>query len=293
MSEIQRPVVERTAAELGARYVFPDLGKQAGDAVLFASGTGGYDSLDGESLARRLTEDLQAITHDLHLRVYYHPEGIPSADASASTLSLADPGIEKVEVLDGNIGHLKLARFPPEEEFAPEANAAMRTIAETKTVIVDLRECKGGAPSSVAYMCSFFFDPDRPVHLNTLHWRDKPSAEFRTKAVPLHHGGPLYVLTSSKTFSGAEEFANNMKALGRGILVGETTRGGAHPGRRFPLDAKFEIFIPVGRAENPITKSNWEGTGVLPDILVAADDALEAALADIEATVTPSIRRLP
>jgi C-terminal processing protease CtpA/Prc len=93
------------------------------------------------------------------------------------------------------------------------------------------------------------------------------------------------VLTSARTFSGGEEFANNMKALGRGIL--------AHPGTRFPLDANFEMFIPVGRAENPIAKSNWEGTGVLPDVAVPAGDAVERALANIGATARLPRRCFP
>jgi len=274
-----RDVVERAAAELSARYIFPEAGDRAAGIILETAATGAYALLDGQGLAERLTTDLQAVTRDLHLRVYFHADGIPSSDAQSAVSAARDPAIEDVQILPGSIGYLTLAHFPPEEEFAPQADSAMMTLADTSALIIDLRDCKGGAPASVAYMCSFFFDPVRPVHLNTLHWRDAPSEEYWAKSVPSYYRQPLYVLTSSRTFSGGEEFANNMRVLGRGILVGEPTRGGAHPGRRFPINANFEIFIPVARAENPVTLSNWEGTGVLPHFVVPADTALETVIA--------------
>jgi len=274
-----RDVVERAAAELSARYIFPEAADRAAGLISEIAASGAYEVLDGQGLAERLTADFQAVTRDLHLRVYFHADGIPSSDAQSAVSAARDPAIEDVKILPGSIGYLTLAHFPPEEEFAPQADLAMKTLADTSALIIDLRDCKGGAPASVAYMCSFFFDPVRPVHLNTLHWRDAPSDEYWTKPVPSFYRQPLYVLTSSRTFSGGEEFANNMKALGRGILVGETTRGGAHPGRRFPINTDFEIFIPVGRAENPITLSNWEGTGVMPHFVVPVETALETAIA--------------
>ena len=40
----------------------------------------------------------------------------------------------------------------------------------------------------------------------------------------------------------------------------------------------FQAFIPTGRAINPITKTNWEGVGIKPEIVVPAEKALDAAL---------------
>lgn len=268
-------LVDRAADEIVARYVFPILGQQAAEAIRMAAKAKAYAGLDGDTIAARLTTDLQRETGDLHLRAYFHPTGIPTGTATVDI----SPGIEGTEIFPDNIGYLAPNRFSPIERFAPEADAAMRALADTKALIVDLRAAKGGSPTSVGYLCSFFFAPERPVHLNTLHWRDRPSEEFWTCVVPLVYRQPVYVLTSRTSFSGAEEFANNLKTLGRATLVGETTRGGAHPGARFPLNAWFELFIPVGRAENPITKSNWEGTGVVPDVAIAADEALSYALA--------------
>jgi len=88
---------------------------------------------------------------------------------------------------------------------------------------------------------------------------------------------PVYVLTSRRTFSGAEEFSYNLKHLKRATIIGETTGGGAHPGGMRRIHANFSIFVPDGRAINPITNTNWEGVGVEPDVKVAADDALRTA----------------
>lgn len=84
----------------------------------------------------------------------------------------------------------------------------------------------------------------------------------------------VYVLTSKDTFSGAEEFSDNLKQLKRATIVGETTGGGPHPGRVHRIHPHLTVFIPNGRAINPISKTNWEGTGVVPDVPVKAADAL-------------------
>jgi C-terminal processing protease CtpA/Prc len=87
----------------------------------------------------------------------------------------------------------------------------------------------------------------------------------------------VYVLTSKRTASGAEEFTYNLKNLKRATIIGETTGGAAHPGGPQRIDAHFAVWVPRGRAINPITKSDWEGTGVSPDVAVPAEQALKTA----------------
>lgn len=106
----------------------------------------------------------------------------------------------------------------------------------------------------------------------------------------------MYVLISAFTFSGGEEFCYNLKALGRATLVGETTRGGAHPTDQFPITPTLEITVPVARSINPITGTNWEGTGVEPDVAVPADQAMDVAYRQAlqhvvdTSSATPSVR---
>src|SRR4030095_5528911 len=88
---------------------------------------------------------------------------------------------------------------------------------------------------------------------------------------------PVYILTSDYTFSAAEEFAYDLKNQKRALIFGETTRGGAHPGGTLAVNKDFIIFMPMGRAINPVTKTDWEETGVIPDVPVVSENALETA----------------
>ena len=190
-------------------------------------------------------------------------------------------GFERAERLEGNIGYLEVRSFMSGAAAAePTIAGAMAFLADTDALIVDVRRNGGGNPETVALLSSYLFD--QRTHLNDLYWRERGRTdEFWTRdAVKGRRYGqrkPVYVLTSARTFSGAEEFANNLKALERATIVGETTGGGAHPGGTQRVGAHFALWVPTGRAINPITKTNWEGTGVVPDVAVPADQALEKA----------------
>jgi hypothetical protein len=188
-------------------------------------------------------------------------------------------GFEKVERLAGNVGYVELVTFAGPWDAQATAVAAMALLAHTDAVIFDLRANGGGSPGMVQFLCSYLFD--ERTHLNSLYFREGDrTQEFWTHDVPGTKlpDVPVFVLTSARTFSAAEEFSYNLRTRSRATLVGETTRGGANPGGLFPIDAQFEIVIPTGRAINPVTGGNWEGIGVEPHVSVAADSALEAAL---------------
>lgn len=189
-------------------------------------------------------------------------------------------GFRKVERLGGNIGYIDLRNFAS-PDYAKETIAdAMGFVANTDALIFDMRFNGGGDPAGVQLICSYLFG-DKPVHLNDLYYRpNDETKEFWTlKKVDgvKMPDVPVYVLTSGFTFSGAEEFSYNLKNLKRATLVGETTGGGAHPGGMMPVNDNFVVFIPTGRAINPITKTNWEGTGVTPDVFIKSELALEKA----------------
>jgi C-terminal processing protease CtpA/Prc len=189
-------------------------------------------------------------------------------------------GFEKAERLAPNIGYLKFNMFANPEICGPTASAAMNLLGSVDALIIDLRENGGGDPKMVAYICSYLFD--ERTHLNDLYHRKENRTEefWTTPDVPGKRLGskpPVFVLTSRRTFSGGEEFTYNLKNLKRATIVGETTGGGAHPVSGHRIDDHFTIGVPFARAINPISKTNWEGVGVEPDVKVAAADALETA----------------
>src|SRR5262249_14549182 len=164
-------------------------------------------------------------------------------------------GFVKVERLPGNVGYLELTGFMSPEEAARPAAAAMNFLAATDALIIDLRKNGGGSPPTVALVCSYFFG-EEPVHLNSLYWRkgDRTEEFWTRKAVegPRYLNKEVYVLTSKRTFSGAEEFTYNLKNLKRATVVGETTGGGAHPGGGVRLGGRFGGVIPHGPAASAV-----------------------------------------
>jgi hypothetical protein len=291
-------VVDRAAVLLDSFYVFPDVAKRMGDSARAHLARGDYDRYDsGLTFAVQLTGDLTAVSHDKHLRVNFAAGGLPpqfgapAAPAAPSADEIArerrrleeeNCAFEKVERLDGNVGYLKFDAFNDADLCAPTVAAAMTFLAGTRAMIIDLRQNGGGQPKMVALVASYLFD--RRTHLNDLWTRStNTTQEFWTSdtVAGRRFGGtkPVFVLTSARTFSGAEEFTYDLKSLRRATIVGETTGGGAHPVRGRRIDDHFMIGVPFARAINPITRTNWEGVGVEPDTKVPAKDALGAALA--------------
>lgn len=285
-------VIDGILKRLNDSYVFPEVAKKMEQSIRERVDKKEYDQItSAKQFATKLTEDLQGVSKDKHLRVRYSSEAIPergprreptAAEREQRTrdLTYMNHGFAKVERLPGNIGYLEFLNFMDEELGADTVAAAMNFVNGTDALIIDMRRNGGGNPAMVALVCSYLFGPE-PVHLNDLYWREgNRTDEFWTKkevSGKRYLNKDVYVLTSKRTFSGAEEFSYNLKNLKRATIVGETTGGGAHPGGVFRVTEHFGMFVPTGRAISPITKTNWEGTGVTPDVSVSADQALVVA----------------
>lgn len=272
-AEAQRSVVETMATALVDNYVYPDIGSRAAALIRANVKAGRYEGLDKAAFAHRLTEDLRSVAHDLHMRVTV--EGAPPVQASDPGQAASPQGMfsfERADLLEGNIGYVRIDGFLPPELFRLGADPVMEKLAGTDALIIDMRYNHGGDPAAVSYLVSFFVDPATPVHVNDLIWRKPGTLEynrevFSTGPTPVAYlNKPVVVLTGKRTFSGGEEFSYDMQQLKRARLVGETTGGGANPGGDWPVGSGLVIFIPTGRAENPITGTSWEGTGVKPDM---------------------------
>lgn len=287
-------VVDSISSKLNANYVFPEVATKMVSNIESKLDNGKYKSIvDPQEFASVLTADLQAISKDKHLRVIFDPiriadqqQTVTAEDSIAylnryvNNLKRNNFGFKEVKIMAGNIGYLDLRSFSNVAYAGETAVSAMNFLSNSAAIIIDLRNNGGGSPAMIQLITSYLFDSD-PVHLNNFYGR--PSDQnTQTWTLP-HVSGtrspdtPVYVLTSGGTFSAAEEFSYNLKHLERATLVGETTGGGAHPGGSVVATDRFMVWVPTGRAINPITNTNWEGTGVSPHIKTPAIDALDVA----------------
>ncbi|MEM8891696.1 MAG: S41 family peptidase [Bacteroidota bacterium] len=288
--EFKAQTIERLSEMMNERYVFPDVAEKTSTHIQKQLKDGHFKQFkDVSSFAEALTESVQFINKDKHMRIrpnppYQAPENTPERMIEERLDRLnrgrsMTAGFFKAEKMEGNVGYLDLRGFASVDRGAPVADNYMKLLSTSDAVIIDLRRNGGGDPEMVQYLCSFFFD--ERVHLNSLYWRqgevttdfwtlDKINGERMPEV-------PLFVLTSDRTFSAAEEFSYNMQTQKRATLVGQTTGGGANPGQMVRLNKELGVFIPTGRAINPITKTNWEGVGVIPEVKVSPEETLDKA----------------
>jgi hypothetical protein len=309
-----RQIVEAAIALLRGHYVFPDVAARAATAIEARLAVGEYDELSQAALAERLTSQLNEICADKHLRVVLGgrprrrvreeppepaapvaPVGPVGPVGPTRPVGPAEPerqkkprpgggrlmnyGIRRVERLDGDIGYLDIRGVAEPEHAGPAIAAAMELIAETYALIIDLRRNHGGSPAGVQFWCSYLLDGG--THLNDIF--EAESGETRQFwTLPYVPGDryldrPVYVLSSHETFSGGEDFCYTLQAAGRAEVIGETTGGGAHPTRGFPIGDAMAIMVPFARSINPVTGTNWQGTGVVPDIAMPEAQAYDVA----------------
>lgn len=281
----RREVVAKLGEALRENYVFPEVGAQAAARIAASLAAGDYDALaDPAAFTARLSADVDAIAHDKHLRIMSMNAPPPPPPPGAGPPPRGEAGVTRADRLAGGIGYIEVVGFPPLAVFRPVLDRAMAGLEGSRALIIDARRNGGGVPASVAYLVSTLLAPDRPVEINVIVSRVAKTSEFtreihRSVPTPVSFAGvPVYVLTSKATFSGGEEFAYDVQALKRGTLVGEVTGGGANPVGGVPIGHNVLAMIPFGRAENPVTRTNWEGRGVQPDVVVPAGDALKVAL---------------
>jgi hypothetical protein len=289
-------IIDSICIDLNRIYVFPEVAAQMEKKVRGNLKKGDYDSITtvaGFTIA--LTEDFREISHDRHLGVQFMS---PAEVADVQNASVSDDemqrqqerrlaemkrnnfGWQELRLLPGNIGYVRLDGFNDAALGGATAVAAMNFLSNSDAIIFDLRRNGGGSPSMIQLIISYLLK--EPTHLNSFYVRESDSIEqFWTSAFvdgPRLTDVDVYVLTSGFTFSAAEEFTYNLKNLKRATIIGETTGGGAHPvsGFSYP-NLNVSVRIPYGRAINPISGTNWEGTGVTPDIEVPSAQALDRA----------------
>jgi hypothetical protein len=280
--------VQSVAESLRDIYVFPELGQRMANALLRNQAEGKYDDLRrAAKLAEKLTEDARAVSNDLHIWVEVQN---PMAQASADPVN-RDVGLlrqknydfREVKVLAGNIGYMKFDMIHDDEEALEITARALADVSGCSALIFDLRNNIGGEWGTAGMILGYLL-PGGTL-LGYLYDRDGSIIEERTvpdsiQGVPFDDDVPVYVLTSAETGSAAEALAYTLKHMRSATIVGEVSRGMAHPSKEVVVNDYFRVSVPFMRSENALTGTDWEGVGVTPQIKVKADDALKTAIKD-------------
>jgi len=284
-SNVRRDVVAKLSDALRDNYIFPDVGQKAAEKISASLAAGEYDKLaDPSAFAARLSADVAAIAHDKHMSVNSMSGPPPSPGGPVGAMPRSEAGVVRADKLAGGVGYIEVIGFPPLPAFKPAVDKAMSVLKGSRALIIDDRRNMGGSPDAVGYFVSYLMPSNQSIEINDIISRVPKTNNFGhnkslSTPTPVNFAKiPVYVLTSKNTFSGGEEFAYDVQTHKLGKIVGEVTGGGANPTGPVDLGHGFVASIPWGRAENPITKTNWEGRGVQPDINVPAPDALKVAL---------------
>lgn len=273
-------------------YVYPDKARIIEKALAVSYKSGAYTKAQTQmELGNLLHNDIQKAHHDAHMGLYYNPRFaeqlltiLPDSlikkeeEKDLNNDKLNNFYFVKTEVLPGNIGYVRWDGFTGYKMEAQNTiESAFRFVANTRGLIIDMRTNGGGSPETVNATLNYFFDKKLPMnhiidhHLDTVkHYTDPNATNFKL-------GMPVYIITSKHTFSGAEDFTYAMKVAKRATVVGDTTGGGAHPTGPVAVGQGFVLNVPNARSYHEMTKTNWEGIGVWPDVHVAGGQALEKA----------------
>ena len=286
---LREATVQSVAKALREGYVLPDVGRRMGDSLLQHHAEGRYDdAAKAGALADKLTEDAIAVSGDKHVWVEaqnpFLQESSDHVSRSDEELRRGNHGFTKVEVLPGNIGYVKYDMVLDGEEALTAAAAALESVARCDALVFDIRDNVGGGWGTASLILGYLLPPGKVFG----YMYDRDGRRVEERAVPrtipgraFDPGVPVYILTSGRTGSAAEGFAYTLRSFGRATTVGEVTLGMAHPSKEVALNEYFRMSIPYLRSENVVTGTDFEGTGVEPQIRVEAERALEAALEDV------------
>ena len=297
-------VVRELATQIEDNFVFPDVAKKYAAMLRANLSAGKYASFaDADAFAKAVTDDLQAVHSDRHLRLHPPRPGAGSGPRMRRTMPTDINPISKSGWLADGVAYIRFELFPGSDASIGALKSFLDTHKDAKTLIIDARTHRGGGLDEMDLLFPQLFDkPTYLVGMDTRvaveQRRGSPVAgqpSLRKVSGPdgvvrrEHWVTPaaqqtglskarVYLLTSKRTGSAGEHLSLSLKRTKRATLIGEATAGAGHYGGIIPLGHGYAAFIPVGRTFDPDTNQGWEGTGVKPDVEVPADKALDEAL---------------
>ncbi len=291
-------VIDSLASALNTKYFFTEKLDKIVKNYRKAVSNGEYKKITNPNeMADKLTADFHSVTKDIHFRVMYNPVMAEALSNTASsscggskkdvfgssdTEKMNNYGFKEVKILPGNVGYLRLDHFSTSYEAYEKVIQAMNFLENTQALIVDMRYNNGGSAALVQFMITYLVEAELPpVLLNTLEMRGNkmPTQSWTLPYVPGKRisEAPVYVLTSRNTGSASEAFSYFLQNLQRATIVGETTAGAAHPVTFASVGSGFVAIIPIGKISNPLTGTDWETQGVIPNIPVEGTKALDTS----------------
>jgi len=285
--QLTKDTVEQVGETVNRQYFDADLAARMNSSLRQRLAEGRYaNATTAEALASKLTDDLYLLSHDKHLSVGVYPPTVDGAysgpgaseQSREESVRTTNGGVQRVEILPGNVGYLNITAFFSPNEAREAIAGAMHMLRQADALILDSRENAGGSPDTVALLASYFFDGPR-LPLMDIIPRSGEVQHYLTQSEILDRDGkrPMYVLTSAHTWSGGEGIAYILQERHRAEIIGETTVGAANAGKPYKINEPFYVNVPNGRLRTVVRNSNWEGTGVIPDVAVSAADALRIA----------------
>ncbi|ESQ83172.1 hypothetical protein AEAC466_15025 [Asticcacaulis sp. AC466] len=275
------------------RYVFPDRVPAIVARLEEGLKSGRYDTDSPGAFAARVTEDLRAASHDRHMYLNYAPDQFAAASAGkddnadspelqalwARQAKRDNHGLTEMKILPGNVRYLRITGFEwVEDQTGAAYDAALRFLRDGDAVIIDLRDNGGGSHAAVRYLLSHFMNSDQ-LDITFLETGKDPIQSRTLEYLPAGRlkGKPLFVLINNRVGSGAEAFAYDVQQFHLGTLIGATTAGAANNNSFSPVAPGFMLSCSYGRPVHPVSKSNWEGVGVAPDVAADPAQALDLA----------------
>ncbi len=281
--QVKQSIVD-TLNTLNEVYVFPEQAKKIENVIKGRMNNGVYDHIKTrEEFARIITGELKEVSTDRHLSIMaVKDKNLKPTHILVETEDKYkhNYAFQKLEVLRGNVAYLKFNKFYMDDEAIETVDHAFGFLKDTDAMIIDLRDCIGGSPELARYMLSQFFN--EKVLLWRIHSRgDEKIFDHYSMIGPeqprFTNKYPLYIIVGPDTASAAEMFAYTLKHNGRATVVGEKTRGVAHAVSGVKINEYFNGRFSMSRPVNPITNSNWELVGVVPDINSGPDESFKVA----------------
>lgn len=282
--------VAKIADLVERNYVSEDGGRRIAAHLVSEHRGGRFDSVKswGE-FAALCTKVLQDFSKDGHLYVGHDPKAVKDLLQTANNMEAEaessffhgeeararNYGFDEIRVLKGNVGYVRLSQINVSEKSLPTVFAAFAFVANTRALVLDLRDNGGGGSEIGPVVESFFL----PKNIALLEFRSRGGQTTVEKTLAWvtreKYNNPLFIVVNRKTASAAEAMAFALQAKGRAVVVGQPSAGAANMNTWYVVNEEVYVSVSTGAPALPGTNKSWEGVGVRPDHVTAAGGELE------------------